>query len=233
MIKHVFVLAQNSGGSTILNKILVRSKNATDLKDKAGVMREGGDLIRSALPHPFDYPNMPNDVFSEAADILRDEKNFNWEKIKNEWNKSWDKKCPIRVEKTTRSIFYADMLEDNFEQPHFICMMRNPYAVIEGFTRKGKSSIERITKHYIRCARQQIENINSLRNIISITYEDLCDGKAIENIKKFIPELSDINNNDAKNQNWKKRNLGKSHLEKAKKILLENKDVMDYFGYSI
>lgn len=224
LIKHVFILAQNSSGSSILYWTLGDCKKATRFT------KEGPAYALEYMPNHRKIGNL--DLFSEKKDILSDAERFNWKKIKENWEKIWDKTKPIKVEKSTPSIFYANMYNDNFQNPHFIILTRSPYAVCEAIKRRSKNfSMERIAKHWGECIKKQFENLNNL-NSIHVKYEDLCNGDYTK-IINFIPELCDFRTNNWISRNEKANRLSDANVSIIKKTLYNYKDYIKKFGYEI
>ena len=165
----------------------------------------------------------------------------------------------IFLEKTPYSIFSTKMYIEQFPDAKFVIMHRNPYAVCEGIKRTVKKyrrldySYERCAKHWVECTKQQIENINNLvpDRAIWLLYENLVT-KPMEiekQISNFIPALSDIDFRNKKvtchsmdkvaprpviNYNIRHmKNINEAGFAELNKIFEVNKNLLDFFGYTI
>lgn len=231
-IKHLFILSPPFSGSTLLNQIIESSKNVS-CNNNIG-LREGQHL-----------PIVNQILFTK--DRWDPEKKINWNKIHNIWNKYWDNSKKIFLEKSPPNICRAIDIEKEFKNSYFICLVRNPYAQIEGHIRRYNTSVEIATKLYIKYLKYQKKNILNLQNIILISYEDITE-KTME-IKKqiinFIPEIKDINTKltfsahnlrgqklSITNLNAEKiKNLKTNEIKKINSILSKNKDLLNFFNY--
>jgi hypothetical protein len=114
--------------------------------------------------------------------------------IKAEWEKVWDLKCPILLEKSPPNLMHAFDIERTFEQSYFIVMIRDPYAFAEGLTRRKITTLEGAADFWRRCAEHQIQNIKGLQHVLYFTYEDFThDPEATsERILRFLPQLEGL-----------------------------------------
>jgi hypothetical protein len=171
-----------------------------------------------------------------------------WEKIKEVWDGYWDQEKPLLVEKSPPNLIRADDIVKHFQPVYFIIMVRNPYALCEGLHRRNKWDAVKAAKFSIRCLRKQAENAKNLQNAICIRYEELVeDPKSVsQKIQSFLPQLGDLDYNSEFTSHsvdgYIKReivNLNKTKIDRLSlgylmginKIIKENSDVMEYWGY--
>ena len=137
-----------------------------------------------------------------------------------------------------------------FNNIFFLGMVRNPYAHVEGLIRRNGATTEYAAAFALKCLRYQKKNKEHEKDILFISYEDLCDNKeeSIEKIKEFIPELGSLNSDlEFSAHNFKtdgKMKIQNLNPEKIKKLSSEQlqvinsyfkkeEEVLKYFGYSI
>ena len=199
--KFLFIICMNNSGSTLLERVLSRCRNAVGLPAPGGPDPQvnGQKFVKDYMPSPGRLKCRR--IWSEQAPILQDESRYQWSTIKRIWREHWARNPKFQtatprvlLEKSPPNIFRASMLQKHFEDSFFILMQRNPYAVAEGIRRRAKLSIERCIQHWIRCAQQQMRNEKTLHHAINLNYEELSDQpeSCRKKIINFIPELDDI-----------------------------------------
>jgi len=233
--KYLFILSPPFCGSTLLNEIISTSRKVS-CNNNIGT-REGQTL-----------PKVKDIMFTKER--WNSNLELPWEKIKNIWKKYWDLSKPILLEKSVPNILRVKEIKNTFLPASFICIVRNPYAQCEGIMRRNNISAEEAAKFSIHCLMYQKNNIENEKELLFFTYEELCDNteKIINKIKNFLPELNDINiKRKFSAHNFKgKRKMRITNLnnEKIKKLTIEditiinnifskNKELLEYFNYSI
>lgn len=226
-----------SGGSTLLNEIISTSKNVSNVHQID--TREGQTL-----------PKVRELMFDIGSHERWDEKTeLPWEQIKKEWRKYWDVTKPVLLEKSPPNIVRATAIEEHFQPAYFICLVRNPYALCESINRRAKSSFKRAAERNIEFLTFQKKNLESLENVMLVSYESLTDlpSETAASLAFFLPELADMQFDGVFNaHNFKKKKMKITNLntEKIGKISLENleiinavfiknKALLDWFGYEI
>ena len=233
--QHLFILSPPFCGSTLLNEIISSSNNIS-CNNNIG-LREGQHL-----------PVANKILFTK--DRWDAEKKINWKLIHTIWNKYWDKSKSIFLEKSPPNICRAIQIEKEFPNSKFICLVRNPYAQIEGEMRRYGTSAKEAAELSIQYLKYQKKNIEELKVVFMIGYEDLVNKtiKAKKNIISFLPELNDININmnfSAHNLRVEKSlaitNLNSEKIENIKKddlliinsIFKKEELLLNYFNYQI
>lgn len=240
-MKHLFVICPNNSGSTLLHNIIATSPNVAHLN-----YTEGQNI---SWKGPVPTLKGAGRVFTEIESDLGDPKMYNWKIIKKGWNKIWTKNNPeatVRLEKSPPNVCRAKILKDQFINPHFVIMVRNPYAQIQSCIKYIPDvSLERITKHALRCLQICADLSKNLKNSVSFNYEFLCGSPvdAADKILNFMPELENLTTNKLfhihmqpgkpiKNMNQKHiNNLSPDHFRIINPILEKDQSVMDYWGY--
>ena len=177
--QHLFILSPPFCGSTLLSEIISSSNNVS-CNNNLG-LREGQHL-----------PLAKDILFTR--DRWDNEKQINWKLIHDIWNKYWDKSKDIFLEKSPPNLCRAIQIENEFPNSKFICLVRNPYAQIEGEMRRYDTLAKEAAELSIKYLKYQKKNIEKLTDSYIIRYEDLANKTTLSknNIISFLPELKDI-----------------------------------------
>lgn len=226
MKTYLFVLCPAYSGSTLLWEIL-KTSPSTSSHPKEGQLLGGVKKIMRKEPWNPD-------------------KHFPWVEIKKQWEKVWDTNMPILLEKSPPNILRAFEIEQIFSPSYFIAMIRDPYAVCEGLRHRNGDEIENAARFWVLCAEHQRKNIEGLKRIIHITYEDLTDRplQVGNQIVHFLPELQDLD--IAKcfkiHSIWRRRGIHNFNRQKIDRlstkdihrinaVLKDHDDLMHFYGY--
>jgi len=233
--KFLFILTPPYCGSTLLNQILSTSDNLS-CNNHLGV-REG-QLLPEVKDIMFYNKGWHTDV------------SYPWERIKKVWMKYWDQRKTILMDKSNTNIMRVAAIKKVFDNIVFLAMVRNPYAQVEGIIRRNNATTEYAAAFALKCLRYQKKNRENEKNILFLSYEDLCNNKdkSVEKIKNFIPELGTVNSDIAfsahnfktkgkmKIQNLNDEKINKLSSEQIKIInsyFQKEEELLNYFGYSI
>ena len=233
--QYLFILSPPFCGSTLLTEIISSSKNIS-CNNNIG-LREGQHL-----------PIAKEILFNK--DRWNPNKDIDWKRVKNIWHKYWDRSKDILLEKSPPNICRAQNIDKAFKNTRYICLVRDPYAQIQSDIRRYNTDTALATKKYISYLKYQKQNIESLKQVLLISYEELSDSPTFtkQKISNFLPLLSDINMDlefRAHNIHDKKKmaitNLNKDKIASLTKdqidiintILLKEKDLINYFHYSL
>ena len=233
--QHLFILSPPFCGSTLLNEIFSSSDNVS-CNNNIG-LREGQHL-----------PRAKDILFTN--DRWNNTKKIDWKLIHRIWNKYWDKSKDIFLEKSPPNICRAIQIEKEFPNAKFICLVRNPYAQIEGEMRRYGTPVKEAAELSIQYLKYQKKNIEELKVSFTIRYEELVNdtSNTKKNIISFLPELNDINTNmnfSAHNSRAEKSmsitNLNLEKIAKIKKddlliinsLFKKEESILNYFNYNI
>lgn len=249
--KHLFVVAVNNSGSTLLNGALARCRNAVALPDEG-----------QKAPNIEKYmPTAPalgiRGIWTEARSILENPANYDWPAIRAIWNEQWRQhpnyataQPRVLVEKTPANVLRADLLQEQFPNAAFLVVVRNPYAVAEGIRRRMGFELDRCIRHWIRSARHQMENLRVLRQHVFFTYEEMCDHPELvcRKVKGLVPALDDFSlegthvihsilpDGPHPLQNLNRIQIQRLRPEERVYLTAElekNMDVLRFFGYTL
>ena len=233
--KFLFILTPPYCGSTLLNQILSTSNNIS-CNNHLGV-REG-----QLLPEVKDIMFYNKGWHSSVS--------YPWKEIKEVWMKYWDQRKLILMDKTNTNIMRVSEIKEVFEDTFFLAMVRNPYAQVEGIVRRNGATTEYAAQFALKCLRYQKENKDNEKNILFISYEDLCDKttESIGKIQDFIPNIGSLRTDlefsahnfktkgKMKINNLNKEKINKLSSEQIKIInsyFKQEEELLNYFGYSI
>ena len=238
--KYLFILCPHYQGSTIILNLL-NSSNKVSSFSHVNRVGEGTALFKKAGINNFK-------VWSSGYDP-----NYflDYKKVKEAYDTEWDYSKPILIEKCPMLISRAKEIEEYFSKfgdVYFIISIRSPYS-----TDRYKNN------DWVKAALAQKKNIETLKNKIITTYEQLClyPEKVIKKIQNRIPELNDLslevkkielknnnNNNNKNNDIIKNKRIyertQKIHKDKVYRIvdkesknnfLKNHKDLLKYFCY--
>lgn len=232
--KFLFILSPPYSGSTLLTQIISTSEKIS-CNNYIATME--GQLL----------PELRNHMFNKDR---WDKRNvYDWSKIKSVWMKYWDQSKPVLMDKTTTNIMRFDEIKKEFDNTYAICLIRNPYAVIEGIMRRNSKTIEFAIEFCIKTLKYQKYNIENHKNLTWITYSELCNNQDLvkKKIKSILPEIDDLNFNkffrahNFKNKSLKITNLNDEKISKLKKeeilkinkYLNKEKELLNFFDFHI
>ena len=233
--KFLFILSPPYCGSTLLNEIISTSKNVSS--NNYLNTREGQTL-----------PEVKNFMFKKNR--WDPENKIPWKKVKQIWMKYWDLSKDILLDKSTTNILRCKEISNHFNPLQYICLVRNPYAQCEGIIRRNNKDPFTAANFVIKCLKLQKMNLENQKNILFISYEDLCDKteSIIKKIIKFVPEVKNLNTKlEFKAHNFKSSNkmqivnlnnekiskLTKDQIETMNKVFILEEKLIKYFNYEI
>ena len=225
---YLFILSPSYSGSTILYKLLHTSPNISTLisiKNPSHV-GEGCALFHKTNNYKIEnYLEIRNNV---DIDLPMDV-------VKKAYESIWDLNKEILCDKSIPTLYRAKQYQEYFSKygkVYFISLIRNPYY--------SRHSI----KEWYDDALYVKKNINTLQNILHISYEELTNNidNTILKILNFLPNLERLNKNITsldgirdKNRNQIIQNyniISKNIIEKTKSINNNIIELMRYFNYN-
>ncbi len=225
MKKYIFVLCPPHHGSTMIVNLLSSSSsvstflNVNAFGESQSLYKDNGDIIYEENKWDPNY-------------------DLSMDMVNNVFNKYLDNEKTIFVEKSPPMICRAEKYQEYFSkfgEVYFIISIRNPYSV------NYSDKID----DWVKYAEYQKKNIETLKNTIVTSYEEICMklDKFILKIQEKIPELNDIENRDNDNsKNNKLERVKKIHSNKVDRCLVKkprttvlknNIELLQYFGYEI
>ena len=173
--KWVFVVGCYNSGTTLLAELLGRHSKISALPTE-------GHFITDQLVKDYDIglPRMwvdREDIFrmdetSQGPDVVR---------LKKEWGSRLDLKNPVLLEKSPPNGARTRWLQANFENPYFVAIVRNGYAVSAGIRKKaephhlagGRWPIQMAAHQWARSNEVLLEDADTCERVHWVRYEDL------------------------------------------------------------
>lgn len=169
--KWVFIVGCYNSGTTLLHHLLAQHESVGSMPNEGQFFttqlmtgeRAGVRRLWALKPELFRL----NEKDVSLVDPV---------KLKREWAFFYnDPEKPVLIEKTIANAARTRWLQQNFPPAYFICLFRNGYAVAEGIHRKEKHPIETAIRQWKVSNDILMEDMQHLKNALSISYEVLAD----------------------------------------------------------
>jgi hypothetical protein len=252
---HLFIICPNNSGSTFLKNALATSRHTWNL------VREGQNTFGFAGPRSVGKLALGWASDQGWIDKFTDPRNYDWPAIRRAWYFqafSLGVDASVFVEKSPPFLLIVDDLVRQFRDARFLFMVRDPYAVVEGILRRSpRIWSPRIpaaeapavaATHVITCLRYQRRNIESSNGRgVFFSYERMCaEPVAVaQSIAGLVPELKDVNlrqrlrvkqSYDEMLRNMNDQQIARLSGEERRQlreIFARDRDVLEFFGYSL
>jgi len=223
----VFLLGCYNSGTTLLQRLLGSHP------DIAVMPREGVRFTSEFLqPEDVGWTRM----WIKCQEYMSSEntlKSRNKEKVVKDWSPWWSEpSAKVYLEKSISNLTRVNWLNQNFENPKFIGIIRNGYCVAEGIKRKASPKgnaarrygrdtykIEDCAQQWVDANRLLVAAGDELDNILFVHYEELVEEPEaqISNILTFLdlqlPQLySDSGVLQIGDERWGVTNMNSSSL---------------------
>ncbi len=184
--KWVFIVGCYNSGTELLSSLLGSHSSV------AALPHEGQFLTRQFKPdYELGLPRMWA-LKEELFRLTESDTGPNVQRLKREWLMRLDRSRPVFLEKSPPNAARTRWLQANFENAHFIAIVRNGYAVAEGIRRKAEPRHLKDGWPLDLCARQWersneilLEDSQHLRHVCWIRYEDLAASPEAELARMF------------------------------------------------
>lgn len=243
--KWVFVVGCYNSGTTLLAELLGRHPEISAIPTE-------GHFITDQFIKDYDI-GLPR-MWVDREDLFRlteQDKGPDVIRIKKEWGMRLDLSKKVLVEKSPPNSARTRWLQANFENAHFIGIVRNGYAVAEGISRKGDPKhldegwpINRSARQWAKSNEILSEDAQHLNNFTWIKYEDLTEspGLTLNSIAKFLG-LEPFSENSIESdfiiheRNEPVRNLNDLSIDRLTRDQIDiindvAGSMLDHFGYS-
>ena len=242
--KWVFLVGCYNSGTTLLAEVLGRHPEISALPTE-------GHFITDQFIKDYEI-GLPR-MWVDREDIfMMDESSTgpDPDRIKKEWGMRLDTSKPVLLEKSPPNVSKMRWLNRYFDNPVFIGVIRNGYAVAEGISRKAKPKhrpsgwpIEKSAYQWKRSNEVMLESAEYVNRFKLITYEEFTEntGSVLDEVTDFLG-ISPFSR-DVMYQNWSihERNEGIrnmnddsiSNLTEAEKRKIRSVcgDLLNKFGY--
>lgn len=239
--KWLFIVGCYNSGTSLLKTLLARHP-------QIGSMRWEGQFCTNQFTVPK-YVGLPRLWALEPEKFFLDETSqtdIDVNRLKRQWG-TWinEIKRPVLMEKTPTNVARLRWLQANFENAHFLGIIRNGYAVAEGIRRKVDHPLKLGALQWQRSNKMMLEGFETLNNALLIKYEDLTDSpdKILSNIMSFLElpkekmesvkgRVFSIHGLESELINMNGRSL--NVLSEEEKVIIENVagDLLRQLGYT-
>ena len=167
--KWVFIVGCYNSGTTLLHKLLSQFPDT-------GSMPSEGQFYTKQLRLPSE--NGYKRLWALGKDLFVMDENGSYTADPVQLKKDWaayydDRHAKVLLEKSPTNSGRMRWLQEHFENAHFICIIRNGYAVAEGIRRKTDHTIEQAAKQWSISNEIMLEDLTKIRKSHIIRYEDL------------------------------------------------------------
>lgn len=198
---HLFVIAPNNSGSTLLRRAIGRSAGALTLpREGQHVPGYHGPSSRSSGMRLLWACN------PERAALFTDDSRYDWDRTRRAWHfhaVACSPQATVLVVSSPPFLLRVDALARTFEGARFLFVTRDPYAILEGICRRPEPGLPvgqddcrvAAAHHIVACFEAQARNIAGHKRYgAALTYEELCASPhAIEaRIAALVPGLGAV-----------------------------------------
>jgi len=178
----IFILGCNNSGTTLLAELLGAHPLVRTLPKE-------GQRITGAIPNSATYGI--GRVFSQRLDLFRWTEDSDARcvpRLRYDWACRYTKGQGYLLEKSPPNTLRSRWLQRHFAPARFIVLVRHPYAVCEGITRRTKYSLDEAAVHWALVHRLLLEDVQRLEHCMTVRYEDLCERPAehLSRLEKFL-----------------------------------------------
>ncbi len=193
--KWVFIVGCYNSGTTLLHSLLAQHP-------KIGSMPDEGQFFTDQLllPKSVGFPRLW--ALKPSLFYLDDSaQDISINKLKRQWGARYNEHTrPILIEKSPTNAARTLWLQKNFENAHFVGLIRNGYAVAEGIHRKAGHTLGVAATQWLRSNEIMLRDFNKLRKKKIIRYEELT--TSTEKIWQEILIFLDLPHIDLQNRVW-------------------------------
>lgn len=168
----IFILGCNNSGTTLLAELLAAHPLVRTLPKE-------GQRVTVAIPNSAMYGI--GRVFSQRLDLFRwteDDDASCLPRLRYDWACRFSPGSGYLLEKSPPNTLRSRWLQKHFSPARFIVLVRHPYAVCEGITRRTRYTIEEAAVHWALVHSILRDDMPRLAHCDVVRYEDLCERPA-------------------------------------------------------
>ncbi len=178
----IFILGCNNSGTTLLTELL----GGHPLVRK---MRTEGQRLTTAIPNSAKYGI--GRVFTQRLDLFRwteDTAVDGLERLRYDWACHFSTGPGYLMEKSPPNTLRSRWLQRHFRPSRFLVLVRHPYAVCEGVTRRTRYTIEEAAVHWAKVHEVLRDDMPRLEACLVMRYEDVCErpGDELRRLERFL-----------------------------------------------
>jgi hypothetical protein len=175
-------LGCNNSGTTLLSEILATHPLVRTLPKE-------GQRLTAAIPNSAAYGI--GRVFSQRLDLFRWTEESGTDclnRLRYDWACQFTAGRGYLLEKSPPNTLRSRWLQQHFRPARFVVLVRHPYAVCEGVTRRTRHTIDEAAAHWALSHRILCTDMPLLESCLTIRYEDLCERPAeqLHRLERFL-----------------------------------------------
>lgn len=177
-----FICACSNSGTTLLNEMLGQHPDI-------GTIDPEGQFWTERLPKAIGGPEERLWALQLDTYAMDERTPADAEMIKRDWARGFnDPRRPVLLEKSPPNAIRMRWLQRHFAPAHFLCIVRNGYAVAEGIARKMGHPIEAAARQWAIANARMKEDFAAVERGLWLRYEDLAADPraAMETIASFL-----------------------------------------------
>ena len=240
----VFLVGCYNSGTTLLSELLGQHPSISALSTE-------GHFITDQFVTDYEV-GLPR-MWVEREDLFRLDENDDGPdsvRVQKEWAMRLNVKMPVLLEKSPPNSAKTRWLQKNFENAHFIGIVRNGYSVAEGISRKAEPThlaggwpIEKSAYQWARSNEVLREDAEHLKRFMWIRYEDLAENTAesldkisdfigVERFERFASDRTwSIHERDEKVRDMNEESISRLTPKQIERVNDVAGDMLDAFGY--
>jgi hypothetical protein len=167
--KWVFIVGCYNSGTTLLHKLLAAHPDIGSMANEGQFYTDQLVLPRSVGLYRL-WAIKPEQFYLDE----NSQTDINVNSLKRQWGAQFnDPTRLVLLEKSPTNAARTRWLQKQFENAHFIGIVRNGYAVAEGIHRKGHHPLDVAAKQWACSNEIMLRDFELLNNQLLIRYEDL------------------------------------------------------------
>lgn len=191
-VKYVFICGLHRSGTTILAQQVGQMKNCTGFGSTgAGLSLDEGQYLQDVYPPDTAFGGVGRFGFRSEAHLTEESSLLtpeNIARLRQSWEKHWDKTKTIRIEKTPSNLLKTRFLQAAFPNACFILIRRHPVVVSLASQKWSRTPLHDLFDHWLRCHQIFEGDKKYLERVYELSYEDYVRNpdKSLESIADFI-----------------------------------------------
>jgi hypothetical protein len=174
--RYVFVCGLHRSGTSLLGRNVAKLEGCTGFRD-TGVIEDEGQFLQDIFPISKVYGGAGKFGFDARAHLTEASAlvtRANALKLRQSWERYWNKSKAIRVEKTPGNLLKTRFLQAMFPESYFIAIRRHPVPVSMA-NQKWKMNfapLHDLFEHWLHCHALFDEDKKHLKHVYELSYED-------------------------------------------------------------
>ena len=171
--RHLFVCGLHRSGTSLITRSLAEHPEVSGFGG-TGVIEDEGQFLQTVMPLEIAYGGVGRFGFDPRAHLTEESAlntPENSRKLLSEWNRHWDNKKPVRVEKTPSNLIRMRLLNEMAAPALFIVVTRHPVAACLATLKWTEGNVFSLLSHWVHCYRMAKSDAGKLPHVIWTSYE--------------------------------------------------------------